>query len=116
KFQAWGKSIAAIGAGVAAMGAGLTAPFAYGLSVFAEVGSTITSAARMTGMSFTEVQDAAAGMRVGMEDLPGATRKMSDFMLSAAHGSHEAQQALGELGVTFDELQGMSQYERMLRF
>lgn len=115
-LQSWGKNVAAAGAVVAAAGAAITAPFLYGLTVFGEMGSAIAGASRMTSMSFQEVQDAAAGIRVPMEDLPGLTKKMDNFIASAADGAPEAIHQLDMMGISISELAGMSEQQRLLRF
>src|ERR1051325_10976194 len=69
KFQAWGKSIAAMGAGIVAAATLITAPFLTGLSVFSKWGDEIVRASRLTGMSFESVQSTAYGLRTDLEGL-----------------------------------------------
>ncbi len=115
-LQAWGKSIAAMGAVVAATGLLISAPFLKGLDVVSEWASTTRTAMRQTGMSFEELDLALDGFRVSTEELVPAVAKMDEFILSAAHGSREANQALAEMGLNVSELQNASQGDRLLIF
>lgn len=110
--SSFGKAIAGIGVGIAAMGASITAPFAYGLSVFADLGGEINRTSRITSMSFSDVQGIMAGFKISSEGLEGATRKMSAFVSGAANGEHV--DTMRDLGLAISDLQGISSSERMI--
>ncbi len=111
-----GKMLATFGAGVAAVGAAITAPMLYGLSVLSTMGTDIFEASRKTNMSFTEVQNAANGTKVSMDELGTATKKMDAFISAAAQGSPEAVDQLAMMGLTIRDLAGLSEYDRLLVF
>ncbi|HZZ78351.1 MAG TPA: hypothetical protein VFE62_07520 [Gemmataceae bacterium] len=113
KTLATGVAIGA--AGLAAMSAAVTGPLLHGVGVAAEWASQVTSASRTTGMSLREVQEVAAGLRVGFDELGAATGHMSTFLDGAVQGSAEATRALDRLGLSVRDLQGLNQNDRLMR-
>lgn len=112
KFKAWGKAIGALGAGIAAAGAAITGPMLYGLSVFSEIGGSIVSAARITGMATDDIQTLAAALKVDFDELAKGSRKMDQFISHAAAGAPEATRRLGELNLSLHDLASMSEADR----
>lgn len=98
------------------MAAGITSPFIHGLSVASEWGKDIVASARMAGMGFEQTQSLAFALRIEMGALGAATGHMDSFLNQAANGSGEAAQALSQLGLTFQELNGITNDERIRRF
>lgn len=115
KLKSWGTSVMAMGAGLAAGASAMLAPFLQGLQVFSEFGTEAVSAMRMTGMAFEELDEIMDGMRVSSEELVPAVAKMSAFITEAAQGGREATRAFDALGLSIDEMSGMSQGDRVMR-
>ncbi len=111
-----GKALAAFGAGVAAVGASITAPMLYGLSVLGDMGTEIFETSRKTNMSFSEVQNAANGTKVSMDELGTATKKMDAFVSQAAEGVPAATEALAMMGLAVGNLANLSEHDRLLLF
>jgi hypothetical protein len=115
KLAAFGKGVAAFGAGIAAAGATISAPFLYGLSVFADMGSQISAASRISGMSLDDVQTAAFALKVSFEELTTMSKKMDQFLDHVSRGSGEATRQLNELGLSFSDLARLSEGDRILK-
>lgn len=115
KVQAFGKSVAMFGASMVAAGTAIVAPMLYGMKTFVDMGYEIASTARKTGMSFGEVQEASFGARVDMDTFTTGIKKMDAFLAKVADGAPEAADALLQMGLTLDDLQNASQYERFLK-
>ncbi len=113
-FKAWGASVAAIGAVVAAGGAAISAPFLGGLHDLAETSHLVFNAARITGMSFDQVQTTAAGMRVSVEELAPAVVKMNTFLMKAGESGSAASEELERLHLHIGDLNSMTEHDRML--
>lgn len=100
-----------------AAGAGaIVTPFVHGLQVASEWGASILDSSRRAGMGFEQTQALAYALRVSMEELGATTGHMDSFLQQAANGSAEASQALNLLGLSFQDLQGMTNDERIRRF
>ena len=108
-------TVAAVSATMAAAGAAITGPMLYGLSVASEATSQLTSGARRTGMSVEQLGGLAYATGGDLDALAGGVRHLNSFMNEAAHGSAEANLRLAELGVTFEELNHMTQDQRFRR-
>ena len=118
KVMSFGRNIAIIGASISAVGAVITAPFIHGVTVFADVGSALVDMRDRTGVAIealSELTYAAEQSGASAEDLEGGLRFMSRAITAAADGSPAAIEALQAIGVTIDELQGMSQDARFER-
>lgn len=120
KIQAFGEQLQSVGkttgivAGViGGIGAAITAPFAAGLVVLTEAAGGIAQASRRTGMSFEEVQDAAAGFRLSVEDMPAIIAKMSSALVDARDPSSRMARNFAELGLSIEALNSASQAERL---
>lgn len=113
-LQAWGQSIASFGAAIAGAGAAITAPFAYGLSMFASFGSALGSASRRTGIEVEQLGALSAATGGDLDDLVTGLRNMSIFLDDAAQGAAGANRTLSRLGLTVGDLGGRSQDEQLL--
>ncbi len=109
----WGNNILSFSKYLVAAGGAIAAPFIGGALSFAEFGDEVSKTARITGMSFGEVQQAMAGTRMSADDLQGATSKMNSFMSHAMSGGADATEALREMGISVQDLAGASQFDRM---
>ncbi len=120
KIEKFGASISNIGSniGLAAgviggIGAAITAPFAAGLAVLVDAAGPISSVARRTGMSLSEVQDVAAGFRISMEDLPSVIGKMSSAIVDARNPASQMARDFAELGLNIADLDGVGPAEQL---
>jgi hypothetical protein len=116
KLAAFGKGVAKFGAGIAAAGATISAPFLYGLTVFADMGSSIAKAARVSGIGLEDLQVASYALKVSFEELTTMSKKMDQFISKVAHGAPEATQQLRELGIELSDLTDLNQAERLELF
>jgi hypothetical protein len=128
RLKAWGASLAHIGGkiggfeglskfeGLAAAGEFLTGPsgIAAGLALasrqFAEMGSRLNDVSQRTGFSVEslgELGHAAEQSGSSFEGLETGAKKMQRFVVEA-RGSKESKQLLHDLGITLNELQGLS--------
>jgi hypothetical protein len=115
KFQEFGSSIVKVGDGIAAAGAAITAPFFKGLAIFSEWGKEISSASRMTGIGFERIGELSYATGGNLDTLSTAIAKMNAMMEGANRGGRGAITTLRELGLTFEELEGMTVEERFTR-
>ncbi len=117
RLKAWGKSVATFGrriltAGTAALGAMLGASKAY-----ASMGDSLAKASQRTGIGverLSELSYAAELSGTDMEALETGVRRMQRTIAEAAEGSKEAQEALAELGLSVQQLIGLSPDQQFL--
>jgi hypothetical protein len=114
RVQQFASQMATAGASIAAAGAVITAPFYKGLSVFSDWGKEVSQASRRTGIEFGQLQQLAYATGGDMDGLAASVDKLDSFLESAANGSQEAARALGLLGLSFADLNQMSQHDRLL--
>lgn len=113
-LKSWSKTVASIGAGIAGAGAAITAPFLIGLGVFAAQGGAIFAASRETGIGFEQMGALAATMGGDVDVAVRAIGRMDTFLQAVADGSKTHIQALGQLKLSFADLNEASQHERLL--
>ncbi|MSU80716.1 MAG: hypothetical protein EXS16_21840, partial [Gemmataceae bacterium] len=113
RLQSFGKGVAMVGAGIGAAGAAITAPFMASMGIFTGWGAEMREGMRETGIGFEQLDYLMDSLHVGMDALIPATAKVSEFLVAAAGGSVSATAALGELGLTVNELSSMSQGDRL---
>lgn len=127
KVQEFGLAIADIGAGlvggaavIGAAGASITAPFLYGLSVLEQWGDETQRIMRQTGLSFTDVDLLANGLRGNLLEpisggqLVAGLAEMNKFLGGARSGAEGATRALAEMGLSAGQLQSMSDSDRLM--
>ncbi len=112
----WSNDMFAAGTRIMAVGAAIMAPFFMAIEHFATWGRELTTGIRELGIEFSDLDEILDGTRVELETLTPAVAAMSNFMMAAASGSHEAAAALETLGIAVGDLIGMTQSERLLRF
>lgn len=118
RFQSMGSSLQAIGRSMMAGGAALAAPFALALSVFADMGSKLYDMSAQTGMSvesLSALSHVAEQNSSSLEDVVTATGKMQRVLVQAAGGSKEAKKALAAMGLTLEDLKGLSPEDQMAK-
>ena len=111
KLKAWGQGVRDIGTKMAAVGAAVATPLLGAAKAFASIGDNLVHVSERTGISveaLSELSFAADQCGVEMEALETGIRKMQKTIVSAAKGSSEAQEALGLLGLTIKDLDGLS--------
>lgn len=115
QLQQFGRGVAAAGAAVSGVGAAITAPFAYGLTVFQEVGQEIHDVAQAMGISGTRAAEVMAAMGGSGADLTAFANKMASFVADVARGTPSAVAALRELGLSAEELTSVAPDEQLMR-
>lgn len=118
KLKAWGAGIKDIGTKMAAVGAAVVTPLLASAKAFASMGDNLVHVSERTGITveaLSELSFAADQCGVEMDALETGIRKMQKTIVSAAKGSSEAQQALGMLGLTIKDLDGLSPDEQFKR-
>lgn len=111
KLKAFGTAVSGWGQKLAMAGAAITAPLLGSAKAFAEMGDRIAKAATRTGVSvetLSELAYAADLSGASLETLEGSLRRMQRMVIEAADGSATANDALGQLGLTVDDLRGLS--------
>jgi hypothetical protein len=111
KLKAFGDAITGWGQKMTAIGAAVTAPLLGSAKAFAEMGDRIAKASARTGVSvetLSELAYAADLSGASLETLEGSLRKMQKAIVEAADGSASANDALGKLGLTVEDLRGLS--------
>lgn len=111
KLKAFGDVITGWGQKMAAIGAAITAPLVGSAKAFSEMGDRIAKASARTGVSvetLSELAYAADLSGANLEILEGSLRKMQKAIIEAAEGSESATDALSKLGLTVENLRGLS--------
>ena len=111
KLKAFGDAITGWGQKMAAVGAAITAPLVGSAKAFSEMGDRIAKASARTGVSvetLSELAYAADLSGASLDTLEGSLRKMQKAIVAAAEGSESATDALSKLGLTVDDLRGLS--------
>lgn len=114
----FGSSLTSIGTKVGAIGAGILAPLAAASARFASMGDEINKASQRTGVgveALTELKYAAEQSGASFEELESGLKKMQKTLFEAAGGSKEALTSLAAIGVTLDDLKGLSPDEQFVK-
>ena len=118
KLAAWGSAVSGMGKEMMKMGAAMTAPFLVAIRLFATMGSEIADAAGRMGVSAEQVSRlkfAAEQSGASLAEVEVAVKKMANAITDAANGSKSAEKALANLGMTAEELVGLTPDEQFLR-
>lgn len=106
-----GANIARIGGSLAAAGAAITGPLSAAVLRFVSVGSALQDMSSRTGVSGTALAElgyAAEQTGASMGDVENGLRRMQRTVNDASTGMASAADALGELGLSAAQLEGMS--------
>jgi len=106
-----GKSVAVAGAGLAGIGAAMVGPFAAGVGKFVEFGDALNKMSGRTGFTaeaLSELGFAAEQSGTSLQTLEGAVGKMQRAITDAADGSTTMQETFAALGMTIEQLQGLT--------
>ncbi len=111
RLRSWGASVAKIGAMVGAAGTAITAPILGALNVFSDAGSSLNDMSQRTGIAvdaLSELKWAAELSGTSLETLEGGVKGMQKMLSDAGKGGQTAVDTLAELGLTVEQLQGLS--------
>lgn len=110
ELTAFGGMVRNVGAGLAGVGAAITAPLALAVRQFSAFGDGVAKMARRTGLavetvSALNIQAELSG--TSLENMEKATRAMARGIFDAKRGAGEMKDALAEMGLTFEDLDGL---------
>lgn len=111
RLKAFGEGVRNIGLKMAGLGAAVVAPLAGAAKSFADMGSKLWDMSKRTGVSVEALSVlgyAAEQSGAEIESLEVGLRKMQKAIVDAASGSASAQEALALLGLTVQDLVGLS--------
>jgi len=111
KVKAFGNHVRNIGLSMSALGAAVMMPLLGMAKGFADTGSKIYDMSKRTGVSaeaLSVLGYAAEQTGTDVDALEKGLRKMRKTVGDAIGGSKSAQKALGNLGLTVQDLQGLS--------
>lgn len=111
KLKAFGESIAGWGKKLMGIGSMITAPLVGFAKVFASGSKELQTLSQKTGISvgaLSELAYAAQLSGTDMATLEVGIKKMQKTLYQAATGSKEATDALAQLGLTVEDLRGLS--------
>ena len=111
RLQAFGAGLRNIGTRITAFGASLAAPLAASLKVFSSAGDQLDKMSKRTGVSveaLSELGFAAEQSGTNLETLEKGVRTMQRTVGDATQGLSTAVDAFDALGLTVEQLQGLS--------
>jgi len=111
KLKAFGQGIRNLGLKVVGLGAAILAPLAASAKLFSGYGDQVAKMAKRTGLSvetLSELRFVASQTGTEFESLEMAFRKMQRSIFDAGRGLSTQTDALDELGLKFQDLDGLS--------
>lgn len=111
KLKAFGDSIRNLGLKAIALGSAILAPLGAAAKTFADMGSRMWDMAKRTGVSveaLSALSYAAEQSGAGVEAFENGIRRMQRTLYDAGRGLSTATDALAELGLTIQDLEGLS--------
>jgi hypothetical protein len=111
KLKAFGEAIAGWGKKLMALGGMITAPLVGFAKMFAAGSKELQTMSQRTGISveaLSELSYATQLCGVTLDDFEVAIKRMQKTIVGAAEGSDTATEALGQLGLTVEDLRGLS--------
>jgi len=111
KLKAFGQSIRNMGLKIAGLGAAMVAPLLAAAKAFSSMGDQVAKMAKRTGLSvetLSELRFVASQTGTEFESLEMAFRKMQRSIYDAGRGLSTAVDALEDLGLKFEDLDGLS--------
>lgn len=115
RFQSWGKGISTFGAGITALGGAIIAPMVKAVQIFARTGDELDKMSRRTGISaqaLAELGFAAEQSGNDMGNIEKAIRIMQKGLNDASDGTGPLNDALGDLGLSFEALERLAPDEQ----
>lgn len=117
KLDAFGQSVAGIGAKMAGAGLAIGAPLILAVEQFAKLGEELLMMSLRTGVTVENLSGlryAAEQSGASADDLAAGFRFLNKNLFSAAKGSKETRDSFEELGLSVHQLATMSADERFL--
>jgi len=117
RLKSFGRSVGGLGRGLAMASAAIVGPIAGAIKVFTSLGDAVDKTSKRTGASaefISEVGFAAEQSGGSIESVEKALFGLSRATYDAANGSKEAVDALTEVGLTAEQLEGLSPEEQFL--
>lgn len=111
KLKAFGQGIRNLGLKVIGIGAAILAPLAASAKLFSGYGDQVAKMAKRTGLSvetLSELRFVASQTGTEFESLEMAFRKMQRSIFDAGRGLSTQTDALDELGLKFEDMDGLS--------
>ena len=111
KLKAFGDSIRNMGLKAIGLGSAILAPLGAAAKTFADMGSRMWDMAKRTGVSveaLSALSYAAEQSGAGVDAFENGIRRMQRTLYDAGRGLSTATDALGELGLTIQDLEGLS--------
>jgi hypothetical protein len=118
KLRAFGDSIRGFGLKLAGLGSAMLAPLAASAKLFSSYGDQVAKMAKRTGLSvetLSELRFVASQTGTEFESLEMAFRKMQRSIYDAGRGLSTQVDALTDLGLTFQDLDGLSPEDQFKR-
>jgi hypothetical protein len=115
KLKAFGAGVTSIGVGLAAAGAVGLAPFLAAVNLFSDMGADLLDMSQKTGISVEALSAlgfAASQSGSSAEELGAGIRNMQKNLTGADEDSKKAQKSLAFLGLTAQELEGLTPDEQ----
>jgi len=115
KLRAFGRQISDLGARMAKVGAAIFAPLAGTARLFSSMGDQVAKMAKRTGVTaetLSELRFVASQTGTEFETLENAFRKMQRSIYDAGRGLSTQVDAFADLGLTFQDLDGLSPEEQ----
>jgi hypothetical protein len=115
KLKAFGNGIRNLGLKMAALGTAVLTPMIGAAKAFSSMGDQVAKMAKRTGMSvetLSELRFVASQTGTEFESLEMGFRRMQRSIYDAGRGMSTAVDALADLGLTFQDLDGLSPEEQ----
>jgi len=117
KLKSFGAGIAGIGAGLSAAAASVLAPLTAAVFEFAAAGDQLNKMAARTGVAveaLSALKFAAEQSGSSIEELETGIKRMQRAIADAQNGSKSAADALARVGLSVDDLIGLSPEEQFV--
>lgn len=117
-LNSFGATVAKMGAGLTAIGGAIGGPLLVAAKTFADVGSSLADMSQRTGVGVEQLSAlkfAADQTGTSMEGLEKGLRKQQRTISEAAAGNEAAAAAIVTMGLSVEELQGLSADEAFLK-
>jgi hypothetical protein len=118
KLEAFGASVQTMGFQLMAAGGAVIAPLLAAVNHFVEAGGKLDDISQRTGVSVEALSELSWAVQLAgtdMETFEGSLRKMQNMLVDAAAGSKSARKSLGMLGLSIEDLAGLSPEEQFKR-
>lgn len=111
KVKAFGAAITRLGSKLATLGSAIAAPLVASAKAFSVMGDAVAKMSKRTGLSvetLSELRYVASQTGTEFSTLENGLRRMQRSIYDAGRGLSTATDALTDLGLTFQDLDGLS--------